>query len=65
MRLGVLPGCVFPVLFGMGVVGVGNMSVMGRFLMIAGFVMLCSLSMVVSSLRVVMGSLLVMMRCFL
>ena len=42
-----------------------HVRVVRRFLMITGFVMVRGLGVVVCSLRVVMGSLLVMVRCFL
>ena len=64
MRLDVLPGCIFRMFVGMGIVTVGHVGMMSRLFMVAGFVMLCSLGMVVCSLRMVMGSLLVMMRRF-
>ena len=64
VRCGVLLGSIVPMLFGVGLVSVSDMGVVGCFLMIAGFVMLCRLSMVMCSLRVVVGSLLVMLCCF-
>jgi hypothetical protein len=56
---------VFRVLVGMSVVCMRHVRMVSRLLVVAGFVMLCGLVMVVGSLRMVMGSLLVMMRCFL
>jgi len=64
VRVHVLPGCIFRMLIGMAIVTVGHVCMVSRLLMVAGFVMLCSLGMVVCSLRVVVGSLLVMMRRF-
>jgi hypothetical protein len=63
--LDMLPGCMFRVFIGVGIVSVGRVRVMGRFLMVAGFVMLCGFSVVVCGLRVVMGGLFVVMRCFI
>ena len=51
-------------LVGMGIVTVGHMCMVSRLLVVAGFVMPGSFGVVVCSLRVVMGSLLVMMRRF-
>jgi hypothetical protein len=65
VRFDVLFGCIFRMIVGMEVMTVGHVCVVGRFLMVAGFVMLRSFVVVVCSLRVVMGSLLVMMCCFL
>jgi hypothetical protein len=56
---------VFGVFVGMGVMSMRYVRVMSRLFVVAGFVMLRGLVMVVGSLRMVMGSLLVMMRCFL
>lgn len=56
---------VFCVFVGMGVMSMRDVRVMSRLFVVAGFVMLRGLVMVVGSLRMVMGSLLVMMRCFL
>ena len=56
---------VFRMFLGVCVVSAGQMRVVRRFLMITGFVMVRCLGVVVCSLRVVMSSLLVMMRCFL
>ena len=64
VRVDVLPGCMFRMLISMGIVTVGHVGMMSRLFMVAGFVMLCSLGMVVCSLRMMMGSLLVMMRRF-
>jgi hypothetical protein len=55
---------VLRVIAGMEMVRVRNVSVMGRFLMIACFVMLGSLSVVVCSLRVMICSLRMMMHSF-
>jgi hypothetical protein len=56
---------VLGVICGMEMVRVRNVSVMGRFLMVACFVMLGSLGVVVCSLRVMICSLRMMMRSFL
>ncbi|MBV8438756.1 MAG: hypothetical protein JOY95_14725 [Silvibacterium sp.] len=50
VRLGMLPGRVFRMLVGMGVVCVGNVRVVSRFFMVASFVMLCCLGVVMGSL---------------
>jgi hypothetical protein len=60
----VLVNRVLRVITGMDMVRVRNVSVMGRFLMIACFVMLGSLGVVVGSLRVVIRSLRMMMSSF-
>jgi hypothetical protein len=55
---------VLRVITGMDMVRVRDVSVMGRFLMVACFVMLGSLGVVVGSLRVVIRSLRMMMSSF-
>jgi hypothetical protein len=65
VRLDMLLGCMFRMVIGVGIVSVGHVRVMGRFLVVAGFVMLCGFGVVVCGLRVVMGGLFVVMRCFI
>jgi hypothetical protein len=65
MRFHVLFGGMLSVLCGIGVMTVSEVRVMCRLLMIAALVMLRRFVVVVCSLRVVRGSLRVMMRCFL
>ena len=65
MGLNMLVNSVLGVTAGMEMVRVSNVCVMGRFLMVACFVMLGSLSVVVCSLRVMICSLRMMMRSFL
>lgn len=60
-----LPRRVFRVIGCMEVVSVRNLSVVSGLLVIAGFVMLRCLTVVVSSLRMMMGCLSVMVRCCL
>jgi hypothetical protein len=57
--------CVFRMIVRMEMVRVCDMRVMGSFLMVAGFVMLCRFGVMVCSLRVVVGCLCVVMRGFL
>lgn len=68
--LGAVDLCMFAnrmlgMVAGMEMVRMRNMCVVGGFLMVAGFVMLCRLGVMVCSLRVVMGSLRMMVRRFL
>ena len=63
--LNMLVNRVLGVIAGMEMVRVRNVSVMGRFLMVASFVMLGSLRVVVCSLRVMICSLRMVMRSFL
>ena len=65
VRFYVLLSRVLAVLRRMNLVGMGQMRVMGCFLMVAFIMMLRGLVMVARSMFVMFGSLSVMVRCFL